>query len=275
MTFDERKHTTIVDQFKSGRSVRDIAADMGVTRQRIYQMLRRHGLTGEHGGQAVRMSIRRSVKEKAESSRYQEVYGCTKDQFEAIRGERSDKSGSPLIAFRHQRNHARSRGVSWDLKFWDWWSIWRDSGKWPERGRSIGSFCMCRLGDTGPYSVGNVYIATVTHNISLGRALACERKTTPSAFMKLMRAAGGRQAVARALDVAPAYLSQLANDGRMPVSWIDDGKAKVIVSMTAGLYTLDDVMQITSIKDSAPQNRRSNFVVREEKSVHSLLAEVA
>lgn len=244
MTFDAEKHTTIADQYKSGRAVRDIAEDMGVTRQRIYQILHRQGITGKHGGQAVRSAIKRSTKSRERRSRHLEVYGCTEEQLKRISAIRSDKSGSPLVAFRNQRNNARCRGVSWELKFWDWWLIWQDSGRWSERGREQGSYCMCRKGDEGPYAPGNVYIATVDHNTSFGRALACERGREPSPFMRLMRAAGGRKAVSEVLGVPRSYLSQLANNGFMPASWLADGRAQSVVQMTLGTYSMEDAMRI-------------------------------
>jgi hypothetical protein len=246
MTFDRQKHTTIANQFKAGRSALDIASDYGVTRERIYQILRRQGVTGKHGGQAVRASIRRNAVAAERAARHMEVYGCTKQQLDEVRGMRNEKGGHPLTAFIYQRNHARYRGVSWALKFWDWWQIWQESGKWAQRGREQGSFCMCRHGDSGPYAKGNVYISTVDHNTSLGRTLACERKAPASPFMRLMRAAGGRKAVSEAIGVSRNYLSQLANDGFVPAAWIEDGRASVIVQLTAGAYSMDDARRMSA-----------------------------
>lgn len=42
--------------------------------------------------------------------------------------------------------------------------MWEASGKWDERGRGALKYAMCRIGDTGPYAPGNVYIATNTQN---------------------------------------------------------------------------------------------------------------
>ncbi|CAB5644076.1 hypothetical protein [Pseudomonas asiatica] len=246
MTFDRQKHTTIANQFKAGRSALDIASDYGVTRERIYQILRRQGITGKHGGQAVRTSLRRSAVAAERANRHLEVYGCTIEQLDAVRAMRNERGGHPLKAFIYQRNHARYRGIPWHLKFWDWWQIWESSGKWAQRGREQGSYCMCRQGDVGPYAKDNVYIATVNHNTSLGRTLACERAGAPSQFMRFMRAAGGRKTVSETLGVSRAYLSQLANDGFMPAAWIDDGKALALVQMTAGAYSMDDARRMTA-----------------------------
>lgn len=48
--------------------------------------------------------------------------------------------------------------VMMKLSFEEWLSIWIDSGKWYNRGKKIGQYCMCRKDDIGHYEIGNVYI---------------------------------------------------------------------------------------------------------------------
>ena len=55
--------------------------------------------------------------------------------------------------------------MEWQLKFWEWWTIWLESGKWDDRGRGDG-FVMSRHGDTGPYSKENVFIQWARRNNS-------------------------------------------------------------------------------------------------------------
>ena len=65
---------------------------------------------------------------------------------------------TPRGQFSIQKRKAKQRKIEWQLSFDDWWNIWQQSGKWEERGDSRGKYCMSRQGDTGPYSVENVYI---------------------------------------------------------------------------------------------------------------------
>lgn len=65
-----------------------------------------------------------------------------------------------------QKHHAIARGVEWQISFDDWHQWWKDSGHYHERGRLSNEYCMCRKGDTGPYSLENIYCATVSENIS-------------------------------------------------------------------------------------------------------------
>lgn len=84
-------------------------------------------------------------------------YGCTREQWRSI-GQKARR------AFTHQKDHARRRGIGWELSLWEWWMIWQESGRWHERGRGEG-YVMCRKGDLGPYAVGNIYIATGIQNL--------------------------------------------------------------------------------------------------------------
>ena len=62
----------------------------------------------------------------------------------------------PHHKFQKQRWHAQQRGVEWLLTFEQWWAFWKEF--WHLRGRRRDCLCMCRYGDTGPYSVDNVFL---------------------------------------------------------------------------------------------------------------------
>ena len=66
------------------------------------------------------------------------------------------------------KSNAKRRGIEFNLTFEQWFDIWEKSGKWDERGRSANKYCMCRVGDTGSYSVNNVFIGQGKHNVSDG-----------------------------------------------------------------------------------------------------------
>jgi hypothetical protein len=78
--------------------------------------------------------------------------------------------------FTAHKYDAKQRGVGFELTFQEWWSIWRASGHWEERGVGNGKYCMARYGDTGPYAVGNVRIITNELSRNAARCRAC---TTP------------------------------------------------------------------------------------------------
>lgn len=164
----------IIDAFKSGRTLASLGEEYGVTRERIRQLLDRAGVTGCDGGNFVqrflsvddiRAKNRRQQAEK--DKRCLDRYGCSYEQLRPIKAEqRTAKSyeTSPFGAFRRQRQNARNRGIGWEMTLWQWWSVWQESGLWHQRGPGSG-YCMARYGDSGPYSVENVYITTISQNI--------------------------------------------------------------------------------------------------------------
>ena len=71
--------------------------------------------------------------------------------------------------YAQQKCQADKRNVKWLFTFETWWKMWNDSGKWEQRGRKTGQYCMARKGDVGPYSVDNVDIVLVSVNTSDAR----------------------------------------------------------------------------------------------------------
>ena len=71
---------------------------------------------------------------------------------------------TPKKAYDDQRRHAESRDIPWVFDYSDWLEMWLISGKWHDRGRESGQYCMCRYGDVGPYSKNNCYIDLTDNN---------------------------------------------------------------------------------------------------------------
>jgi len=71
---------------------------------------------------------------------------------------------TPRKAYDDQKRHAGSREIPWAFVYEEWLEMWLVSGKWGQRGRGSEEYCMCRYGDTGPYSYRNCFIATNSEN---------------------------------------------------------------------------------------------------------------
>ena len=67
---------------------------------------------------------------------------------------------TPKKAYDDQKRHAGDRGIIWSFTYEEWLEMWLVSGNWSFRGREPDQFCMCRYGDTGPYSQRNCFIST-------------------------------------------------------------------------------------------------------------------
>ena len=63
----------------------------------------------------------------------------------------------------HRLGSAR-RGVAFEMSFEEWWAWWLEDGRWNHRGHMPDDLCMARIGDTGPYSIDNVYCCTNRQN---------------------------------------------------------------------------------------------------------------
>jgi len=167
---DQRRVEEMAALYKAGYTLERIGAQYGITRERVRQVLTKHkGMNRQSGGHYATSEARKLREVARKNARYIAKYGCTFEQWQSVRDYgRQTGAGrcrTPLGAFINQKNNAKHRGIGWELKFWQWWTIWQQSGHWDDRGRGQG-YAMCRVGDAGPYAAGNVYIATSIQNSS-------------------------------------------------------------------------------------------------------------
>jgi hypothetical protein len=66
--------------------------------------------------------------------------------------------------YQRAKNNALQRGVEWLFDESSWLKVWKDSGRWKDRGQAPGKFQMARLGDCGPYADWNVRIVRMESN---------------------------------------------------------------------------------------------------------------
>lgn len=98
-------------------------------------------------------------------------------------------------AFKQHQGNAALRNVEWALSFDEWWAIWRESGKWDKRGAKIGQYCMSRVGDTGPYAIGNVFINLASENV--GSAHRGKRQSESHRLARAKAMVGNRNGVGK------------------------------------------------------------------------------
>ena len=94
-------------------------------------------------------------------------------------------------AYCSHRNSARRRGIAFEFTLEQWCAWWRFDNRWANRGRKRDQYVMARRGDTGPYSMANVYLATQGQNqrdrtsesyrLAAAKA-AATRKANPSSY---------------------------------------------------------------------------------------------
>lgn len=95
----------------------------------------------------------------------QSLFGCSRATALLLNeGAPLRQPGSRASRYLYQRTAAGKRGIGWEITFPEWLSIWMESGHWEQRGVGIGTYCMSRHRDIGPYKVGNVSIKTNVEN---------------------------------------------------------------------------------------------------------------
>lgn len=155
----------IRSRYVSGETLAELGFAFGVSRERIRQVLKgRCGITGCDGGAAARAAQKRAVREAKLERKCFEKHGMSREEYSRINNSFMHRGLRPSYFFVQQRRNAATRGISWELTFGQWWSIWEQSGKWTERGRGADLYVMSRPGDEGPYSVDNVVIKTLREN---------------------------------------------------------------------------------------------------------------
>lgn len=156
------KTARMAELYKSGLTLQQIGDHFSLTRERVRQRItKHHGLTALDGGQHKRSCEKAERAKQRRDARYIEKYGYTLAEYKSL-------PRKARAAFRSQANNAAHRGIGWQLNLREWWEFWQSSGKWPLRGRGNG-YVMCRVADTGPYAIGNIYIATGCENSSEGQ----------------------------------------------------------------------------------------------------------
>lgn len=152
----------MASMYKSGKTLNDIASIYNISRERVRQIIRRLGMTAKDGG----AHCRRTQNDAKKNTACLKKYGLTFVEWRELKalGRGQSRTKRPTYAFSRQRHTARQRGIEWKLTLAEWWAVWVESGKWEQRGRARDSYVMCRFADVGPYEVGNVYIATLSHN---------------------------------------------------------------------------------------------------------------
>jgi hypothetical protein len=168
---DEAAELEMESLFRMGNTLQSIGDRFGVSRERVRQILKRRGVRRQEGGQHVQGQFRRAGlsadRRKRKDERAIKFYGCDYATALDLNGQRllSDNH-SPAHRYIEQKRNAGARNIEWKLTFREWTQIWRDSGRYEERGRGKGSYCLARKADAGAYEIGNVYIATNEQNIS-------------------------------------------------------------------------------------------------------------
>lgn len=156
----------MISMYRDGLSLEDIGSSFGVSRERVRQILHKYaGMTAKDGGAYIKMAAKRAERRRMREEQSYERYGCSRADMRGLRDigkDMMDKGhgyySTPLGSFRSKRNNVIYNGGEWTLKVWEWWQVWVESGKWPEKGRGLGKYGMTRIDPAYGFVPGNVKI---------------------------------------------------------------------------------------------------------------------
>lgn len=147
----------IIGRYGSGETLEEIGSVYGVTRERIRQILKIHGLAGKDGGAVARAHERKKQKTLSKSIQCQSRTGMTLDEFRSV-NPRGDFTSVPYVRYRYQERNAQNRGIGFHLTFRDWWRLWQESGHWDQMGRGGDKYGMSRKDLEAPFTFDNCVI---------------------------------------------------------------------------------------------------------------------
>lgn len=153
--------TQISDLYKSERTMEEIGELFSVSKQRIYQLLKRAGINGSAGGAFIRHRRRIESYTAGVNARCLARWGVTSIERKKIIQQ---YGYLPFLRYKAHRGNAAYRGIKFRLTFKQWWSIWTASKQWEARGRNRLNYVMTRKLDKGDYAIGNVEIKTASEN---------------------------------------------------------------------------------------------------------------
>lgn len=163
------RNSLIIVAFLAGEAMPAIAKSYGMTRQGVQQVLKKNGYASKDGGASVRAAARikklKVDKLEKKDAYCGEKWGCSLAQWQLLRSMHPDFNLTPIARFIQHRSNVMKKKIEWSLTLWEWWRVWNESGKYPERGRGKDNYCMARVNDAGVYAVNNVEIRKVIDNM--------------------------------------------------------------------------------------------------------------
>lgn len=170
----------IADERRKGRTLKSIAEDHGVTRERVRQICKR---AGAFPSQCTTQHKSKKVKRLEDKERKcWDKWGIDLETYSQLRAMSQDWGNTPMGRYSAQKKNAERRGIEWNITFAEWWDIWERSGRWQDRGVSRNQCVMARRLDAGAYEFGNVRIVTTGENMREYAHESRKRKNPPARY---------------------------------------------------------------------------------------------
>ena len=148
----------IISLYKQGNTMESIGSELGITRERVRQILRERNIDRKEGGQHVRALKNQAAQEERRRERRDKkamrYWGVKDDVLDFLKRNNPDD----VREFEQQRHNALSRGIEWGLSITNWIELWDESGKKSLRGRGSDKYVLTRQKAKGPFTKENCFI---------------------------------------------------------------------------------------------------------------------
>lgn len=140
------------------------------------------------------------------------------------------------VQYENQRRKAKARNIEWLFTYESWLNWWKSTGKIAERGRKSSEYCMCRIGDEGPYSPENVYCATNGQNAkdsyTNNKNQAFDKRTPEQMSAAGIKGGkiGGAIAKVRGKELSEEHLDMIKDVDKTKFGWV--AKASKILGVS-------------------------------------------
>ncbi|ANA49474.1 hypothetical protein BI049_gp259 [Salmonella phage vB_SnwM_CGG4-1] len=138
------------------------------------------------------------------------------------------------VRYENQRRKANARNIEWLFTYESWLNWWISTGKLEKRGNKAQQYCMCRIGDSGPYSIENVYCATNSQNNkdlhTNGKRVDTRTKEQLYLAGVKLGKAGSAKAKIRGLELSTSQLNLIKDVDKTKFGWVSEASKILKIS---------------------------------------------
>lgn len=145
----------IVYLFKEGVASPLLAKAFGLSTQRIGKIIKNNNVAMKDGGRAVAVQRRREAREKKINDRFFKLYGIQKnDELKIPKEHRSEAKAT----YRNSKKNFKKQPTLFKLNLMEFWTLWRKSRKFTQRGTGTDKYNLTRLDYSKPLSFKNAVV---------------------------------------------------------------------------------------------------------------------